>query len=89
MNTSIYILGNFGNGHEQYPIDYTQDIFKKICRESTKTQLITHRDNNLMYYTYIKSLKNQKYIGFCFLFKRLINYLSFVLDIFLKFFRIM
>lgn len=67
MNTSIYILGNFGNGHEQYPIDYTQDIFKKICRESTKTQLITHRDNNLMYYTYIKSLKNQKYIGFCFL----------------------
>lgn len=68
VNSSVYVFGCFGNGYTQYPDDYTRDIFQqKFYTHSTApSQIIIHRDNNLMYYGYIRNLDaDSQYIGFC------------------------
>ncbi len=68
MNTTTYIFGNLGTGYAQYPQDYTQNIFKNVNKkQSSPAQLVIHRSNNLMYYTYTRHLERNEYIGFCFL----------------------
>ena len=66
MNNSLYIFGNLGAGYTQYPDDSTAQIFKifndNIC---AKTQVVIHRDGNLMYYGYIRQLNDDNYIGLC------------------------
>ena len=66
MNLSIYIFGDLGNGHTQYPNDYTRDIFQYFYQKSqATTQLAIHRDQDLMYYGYVRKLENGNYIGLC------------------------
>lgn len=67
MNSSIYVFGNLGSGYTQYPDDYAKGIFQKFSANSTASSQITiHRDNNLMYYGYIRRLDvDSQYIGFC------------------------
>lgn len=74
LNCSVYIFGDFGHGHTQFPDDYARDIFERFrCQEfhqqvSYKSQMAIHRDGNLMYYGYVRKLKkNSQYIGFCIL----------------------
>lgn len=67
MNSTIYIFGDLGNGYAQYPNDYTTEIFLQF-QEHTQatTQLTIHRDENLMYYGYVRRLhKKGRYIGIC------------------------
>lgn len=67
MNSTIYIFGNLGNGYAQYPNDYTTEIFLQF-QEHTQatTQLTIHRDENLMYYGYVRRLHQKgQYIGIC------------------------
>lgn len=69
MNCTVYVFGNLGDGYTQYPNDYAKEIFQNFCAKATESsQIAIHRDNNLMYYGYIRKLdeKNQ-YIGFCIL----------------------
>ncbi len=58
-----------GDGYTQYPNDYAKEIYQKFYSLSrSKSQIIIHRDNNLMYYGYIRKLdNNSQYIGFCIL----------------------
>ena len=66
MNNDVYIFGEFNNGYNQYPDDYTKKIFETFYSNSESiTQVCVHRDGNLMYYAYIRKLENTKYIGFC------------------------
>ena len=66
MNISTYIFGLLGNGYSQYPNDYTQTIFQNFHEHSTaQTQIAVHRDNNLIYYGYIRRLEAGQYIGLC------------------------
>ena len=67
MNSTIYIFGDFGYGCNQYPNDYTAEIFSKFHKRSqANTQLTIHRDDNMMYYGYIRKLHNrEQYIGIC------------------------
>lgn len=69
MNSSAYIFGSFGNGYTQYPDDYSQTIFQKFNEHSSsaQTQIAIHRDNNLMYFGYLRKLQGEQYIGFCIL----------------------
>lgn len=69
MNNDVYIFGEFNNGYNQYPDDYTKKIFETFYSNSESiTQVCVHRDGNLMYYAYIRKLENTKYIGFCVVF---------------------
>ncbi len=66
MNISVYLFGDLSIGYTQYPNDYTHSIFKNFYQESlATTQLAIHRDNDLMYYGYIRKLDDNNYIGLC------------------------
>lgn len=66
---AVYIFGVFDNGYTQCPNDSTSEIFKGICSYSkAKTQIVIHRDDNLMYYCYIRKLDKKRYVGFCYVF---------------------
>ena len=67
MNSTIYLFGNLGQGLTLYPNDYTKNIFKEfISRANAPTQLIIHRDGNIMNYGYIRKIENNQVIGVCF-----------------------
>ena len=63
----MYVYGCLGNGYTQYPDDYAKVIYQSFYAKSTASSQITiHRDNNLIYYGYIRKLDvSSQYIGFC------------------------
>lgn len=67
MNHSVYVFGNLGQGHFQFPEDYSADILE-ISSSSIKykDQISIIRDGNLIYYAYTRNLDDNKtnYIGF-------------------------
>ena len=68
MNVDLYLFGDFGNGYTQYIDDNTRIKFKSFVEKAkANSQMIIHRDETLMYYTYIRSLhsesSNVRYIG--------------------------
>ena len=67
MTISVYVFGSLRNGYTQYPDDYAKKIYLNFYEKSTATsQIAIHRDNNLMYYGYIRKLDvDSQYIGFC------------------------
>lgn len=66
MNSSIYLFGDFGQGVISYPTDYAQTIFEKFIAESkAPTQLIIHRDGEIMNYGYIRKIENNHLFGLC------------------------
>lgn len=66
MNISVYLFGDLGSGYTQYPNDYTNTIFGTFCKNAqAETQVAIHRENDLMYYGYIRKLEKNKYIGLC------------------------
>ena len=69
MNSTFYIFGKFNGSYAQFPVDYTQDIFQQLPNRSSfsNTQLVIHRDGNLMYYCYMRKLEQDNFIGFCLL----------------------
>lgn len=65
MNSSIYIFGELSNGYSQYPEDSSSNLFKDIQDQCVApSQLIIHRDENMMYYIYVRKFDKNKYIGF-------------------------
>lgn len=65
MNSSTYIFGELSEGYTQYPEDSSSNLFKDIQNQCTApSQLIIHRDENMMYYIYVRKLDKNKYIGF-------------------------
>lgn len=69
INSTVYAFGNFGSGYTQHPDDYTKEIFQNFAAKATAgSQIITHRNNSLMYYGYIRKLDAEgHFIGFCIL----------------------
>ncbi len=66
MNITVYLFGEFSEGYNQYLEDNSSDIFQKITSQAkSKSQVVIHRDGNLMYYVYLRKLENAKYIGLC------------------------
>ena len=66
MNASVYLFGEFNSGYSQYPDDYASSIFQKFSANAkSTTQIAIHRDDNLVYYGYIRKLQQERYIGFC------------------------
>ena len=65
MNSSTYIFGELSNGYSQYPEDSSSNLFKSIQNQCVApSQLIIHRDENMMYYIYVRKLDKNKYIGY-------------------------
>lgn len=72
MNSTVYIFGNLSSGYTQYPDDYTKKIFLFIQdKAKAVSQIIVHREGQLMYYTYIRKLEDKQYVGLCVLLNNL------------------
>ena len=57
VNSSIYIFGSFDNGYTQYPDNYAKEIYQNFFAQArSKSQIVIHRDKELMYYGYIRQL---------------------------------
>lgn len=70
MNTSVYLFGKYKGIYTQYPDDYTRKLFldfENNIKSDVETQLMIHRDNDLVYCAYIH-LKHSSYVGVCFVF---------------------
>ena len=66
MNIAVYLFGKFNNGYTQYPDDYTKSKFQNFnLNAKSATQIAIHREENLMYYGYVRKLEHGHYIGFC------------------------
>lgn len=64
MNSSVYMFGVLSSGYTQYPDDSTSIILKGLYnRCKAPSQVVIHRDGSLMYYSYIRKLEEEKYIG--------------------------
>ncbi|MBR6286435.1 MAG: hypothetical protein IKR18_05505 [Bacteroidaceae bacterium] len=64
MNITTYIFGDLSDGYTQYPDDYTSEILSVVRdRHSAETMLCIHRDGDLMYYGYVRSLGEDHYVG--------------------------
>ena len=64
MNCSAYVFGELFSGYNQYPEDNSSLVYQEIaanCKAST--QVVIHRDDDLMQYCYIRKIANNKYIG--------------------------
>lgn len=66
MNSNVYVFGKFGKEYTQYPNDYTKNVYQKFLHgASAQSQMIIHRDGDLMYYGYIRHLDTDgHFIGF-------------------------
>ena len=72
MNVSIYTFGEFASGYDQFPNDYTTDLFKRFGKQlKAPTQLCIHREGNVVYYAYVRRLDGRRYIGICALLNQL------------------
>lgn len=69
VNSSVYIFGSFDNGYAQYPDNYAKKIYMNFFAQArSKSQIVIHRDKELMYYGYVRKLDHPaQYIGFCIL----------------------
>ncbi len=67
MNSTIYFFGNFTAGYSQYPDDYTRATFYRFDELATApTQLLIHRDRNIMYYAYVRRFpETGQWFGCC------------------------
>lgn len=64
MNCSVYIFGELSTGYTQYPEDSSSHILNRLITNcKATTQLVIRRDDNLMYYSYVRKLENNKYVG--------------------------
>ena len=67
VNCSSYFFEESKRGYYQYPQDFTEDIFKSYGDSfDADSQIVAHRQPNLMYYTYMKRLSeddSESYFG--------------------------
>lgn len=75
MNNSTYIFGKLKGGYTQYPADSLKTLFEQcINLARDDKQMIVHRRNDLIFYTYIQYLNNRhsSFIGISLAFSGLI-----------------
>lgn len=66
MNSTIYLFGKFGQGVTASVNDYTQSFFEKfISKANAPTQIIIHRNGEIMNYGYVRKIENDHLFGIC------------------------
>lgn len=66
MNTTIYLFGNFGHGLVASVNDYTKTYFDNfISKISAPTQIIIHRNGDIMNYGYVRRITGGHLFGIC------------------------
>lgn len=70
MNFNFYIFGNPGGEYDQYPNDYSRDIFSMITDGLVGSRYMIYRHGDLMYYVMASRMSEARYIGLCVVFNK-------------------
>lgn len=70
MNFNFYIFGNPRGQYNQYPQDYTKDIFTPLCNDLQGSRAIIYRHMDLMHYIFIENIGHNQYFGLCLIFNK-------------------
>lgn len=70
MNFNFYIFGNPGGEYDQYPNDYSRDIFSMITDGLVGSRYMIYRKGDLMYYVMVSRMSQARYIGLCVVFNK-------------------
>ncbi len=66
MNSTIYLFGKFGHGITASVNDYTKNFFEEfISKANAPTQIIIHRDGDIMNYGYVRRIEKNHLFGIC------------------------
>lgn len=66
MNSAIYLFGKFGHGITASVNDYTKNFFEEfISKANAPTQIIIHRDGDIMNYGYVRRIEKNHLFGIC------------------------
>ena len=66
MNSTIYLFGKFGQSITASVDDYTKSFFEEfISKANAPTQIIIHRDGDIMNYGYVRKIENDYLFGVC------------------------
>ena len=84
MNNSTYLFGLIGGRFYQMPHDYLNSVLSNLPKKKSfkQSQIVVHRDSNLMYYCYIRQLSDKDYLGICVLVINTFNVDNVLLSIF-------
>ncbi len=88
MNFNFYLIGTPGGRYSQYPDDYTASIFTELLKDLRGSQLVIHREMDLVHYVFFEYLDEGQMIGFGFIFNNarlqkpseLINLFRFIVE---------
>ena len=66
MNSTIYLFGKFGQSITASVDDYTKSFFEEfISKANAPTQIIIHRDGDIMNYGYVRKIEKDYLFGIC------------------------
>lgn len=66
MNFTIYLFGKFGQEITASVNDYTKSFFKEfVSKANSPSQIIIHRNGDIMNYGYIRKIENNQVFGIC------------------------
>ena len=66
MNCTIYLFGKLGQGITTSVNDYTKNFFEEfISKANAPTQIIIHRNGDIMNYGYVRKIENDHLFGIC------------------------
>lgn len=68
MNFNFYIFGNPGGGYDQYPNDYSTDLFRIFTDGIVGTRCMIYRRGDLMHYAVGMELSETCFVGCCVIF---------------------
>lgn len=66
MNSNIYLFGKFGHSITTSVDDYTKSYFEEfISKAKASTQIIIHRNGDIMNYGYVRKIEENNLFGIC------------------------
>ena len=66
MEPLVYFYGTLPFGFSAYPSDHTRAYFEDFIKRSrNQLQIVVHREDNLLYYGYVRRINNNKFFGIC------------------------
>lgn len=83
MKPIVYFFGLRSGSLIAYPQDHSVGIFRDaISRAKNTSQIIFHREDNLMYYCYVRRMGNDSYFGVCLCLDRLYTNIKLLFEMF-------
>lgn len=66
MKPIVYFFGSFPSGFASTPKDHTETFFRNfLTKAKNDAQVALLRKGNLLYYSYMRRLSNNSFLGFC------------------------